>query len=344
MPKIQLTDVEIEALKEEHKTVRDKRSGDRIKAILMLNKGYSSLEIAELLLLDERTIRKWRVRYEKKKTLKSYIINNYSGYRGKLRKEERELVSKYVSETIISDSKQVRLFIESKFRVKYSRSAVIALLHQLGFNYKQTSIIPSGLDTKKQAEFKKNYEVFVSNLKMDETLVFMDGMHPVHNLETGRAWIKVGEKKHVRTNSGRSRCNLNGFYNPNTQDVWVKDYKTLNAESIIDSFKILETFYLNKATIYVIIDNARYYKNTKVQAWLKTSRIEPIYLPPYSPNLNLIERFWKVLKREMITNTFYLKFDEFRQALLDVSNKSSPDHKAALKKSVGSKLHLFHTA
>ena len=131
MPKIQLTDVEIEALKEEHKTVRDKRSGDRIKAILMLNKGYSSLEIAELLLLDERTIRKWRVRYEKKKTLKSYIINNYSGYRGKLRKEERELVSKYVSETIISDSKQVRLFIESKFRVKYSRSAVIALLHQL---------------------------------------------------------------------------------------------------------------------------------------------------------------------------------------------------------------------
>ena len=130
-----------------------------------------------------------------------------------------------MSETIISDSKQVRLFIESKFRVRYSRSAVIALLHQLGFNYKQTSIIPSGLDTKKQAEFKKNYEVFVSNLKMDETLVFMDGMHPVHNLETGRAWIKVGEKKHVRTNSGRSRCNLNGFYNPNTQDVWVKDYK-----------------------------------------------------------------------------------------------------------------------
>ncbi|MCP3941402.1 MAG: ORF6N domain-containing protein, partial [Desulfobacteraceae bacterium] len=46
------------------------------------------------------------------------------------------------------------------------------------------------------------------------TVLFMDGMHPTHNLQTGKAWIKCGSKKEVPTNSGRKRCNLNGFYNP----------------------------------------------------------------------------------------------------------------------------------
>ncbi len=195
-----------------------------------------------------------------------------------------------------------------------------------------------------QAEFKKNYEDFSSQLKEDETVVFMDGMHPTHNLETGKAWIKVGKKKEVLTNSGRKRCNLNGFYNPFTQDVFAKNYESINSQATIDSFKELEAFYPNKATIYVIIDNARYYKNSMVKDWLKTSRIEPIYLPPYSPNLNLIERFWKCLKKEVILNQFYPTFSEFKTALLDFCNKSSPEHKALLKKSVGTKLHLLKMA
>jgi Transposase and inactivated derivatives len=195
-----------------------------------------------------------------------------------------------------------------------------------------------------QAEFKKNYDEFSKGLKADETIVFMDGMHPTHNLETGKAWIKVGQKKEVLTNSGRQRCNLNGFYNPFTQDVFAKNYDTINAQATIDTFKELEAFYPNKATIYVIIDNARYYKNAMVKEWLKTSRIEPIYLPAYSPNLNLIERFWKCLKKHVILNTYYESFLEFKQALLDFCNRGSPEHRALLKQSVGSKLHLLKTA
>ncbi len=344
MEKLKLTEAEKEELIHYHKSVRDGKSRDRIKAILMLNDGYSSVEIAKILILDEKTIWRWKQAYKIRKNIASFLISASIRYAGKLKGEEQEVVSEYVEENLISDSKQIRLFIQNRFQISYTKSGVISLLHQLGFRYKQTSILPSGMNAVHQAEFKKNYEDFSSQLKEDETVVFMDGMHPTHNLETGKAWIKVGKKKEVLTNSGRKRCNLNGFYNPFTQDVFAKNYESINSQATIDSFKELEAFYPNKATIYVIIDNARYYKNSMVKDWLKTSRIEPIYLPPYSPNLNLIERFWKCLKKEVILNQFYPTFSEFKTALLDFCNKSSPEHKALLKKSVGTKLHLLKMA
>lgn len=341
MEKFILTETEKEELKQLHRGVRDKKSGDRIKSILMLDKGYTFYEIAELLLLEEKTIRRWRDRYLTRKNITSFLFHDCSGYEGKLGESELKVVSKYVEENLISDSKQVRLFIQERFQISYTKSGSIALLRQLGFTYKHTSLLPSGMNAEHQAEFKKNYEEFSSQIKDDETVVFMDGMHPTHNLETGKAWIKVGQKKEVLTNSGRQRCNLNGFYNPFTQDVFAKNYLSINAQATIDTFEELEAFYPNKATIFVIIDNARYYKNKMVQEWLQTSRIELIYLPPYSPNLNLIERFWKCLKKEVILNTHYKTFLEFKQALLNFCNKSSPDHKALLRRSVGTKLHLL---
>jgi transposase len=341
MEPLQLTEEEKTELKKFHKSIRDKNSGDRIKAILMLNDGYSCIEIAKILLLDEKTIRRWKDRYLTRKNITRFIFHDCKGYTGKLSKTELESISKYVEENLISDSKQVRLFIRDKFEITYTKNGCITWLHQLGFTYKQTTIMPSGMNPAHQKKFKENYEEFASQLKEDETIVFMDGMHPTHNLETSRAWIKIGKKKEMLTNSGRQRCNLNGFYNPFTQDVFVKEYPSINAQATLDSFAELEAFYPNKATIYVIIDNARYYKNTMVKAWLETSRIEPIYLPPYSPNLNLIERFWKHLKREVILNQFYPKFSEFKKALLDFCNKSSPSHKLRLKRAVGSKLHLL---
>lgn len=341
MDKIALSQSEKAELISLHKGVRDKRSGDRIKAILMLDDGYTIDEIAKVLLLDEKTIRRWRDRYLNRQNLTSYIFHDCQGYAGKLTIIELEAITRYVDEQIISDSKKVKQFIQEEFNITYTKSGCIALLHQLGFRYKQTSILPSGMNAKDQAEFKHNYDIFASQLKEDETVVFMDGMHPTHNLETGKAWIKAGKKKEVLTNSGRKRCNLNGFYNPFTQDVFVRDYPSINAAAVIDSFEELEAFYPNKASIFVIIDNARYYKNKTVQNWLKTSRIEPIFLPPYSPNLNLIERFWKCVKREVILNTYYKSFFEFKHALLDFCNKSSPEKRALFRQSVGTKLHLL---
>ena len=72
-----------------------------------------------------------------------------------------------------------------------------------------------------------------------------------------------------------------------------------------------------KARIYVICYNARYYKNKELRAWLADKPICQVFLPPYSPNLNLIERFWKYLRQQIINTTFYRTKGQFRTAVLD---------------------------
>jgi len=341
---IWLTDEEREELKKIHRTVKDGKSRDRIKAILMLDKGYSGREVADVLLLDENTITEWKKRYIGRKNLSDYLFTAYEGYQGKLTAEEEKIVGQYVEDSLITDAKQVRVFIQERFNKAYSKSGVITLLHKLGFRYKQTTLIPSKMDPKKQKAFKEAYDEFLADLKEDEALVFMDGMHPYHNSSTGRAWIKVGQDKEVLSNTGRTRCNLNGAYNPVNQDVLVRNYKTINAETVIEFFKELEDFYRNKAEIYAIVDNARYYKNQMVENYLKRSRIRLLFLPPYSPNLNLIERFWKLLKNSVINNRYYEKFKDFHSAILEFCSRSSDEHRSVIDRFVGKKMHLLKAA
>ncbi|PWU13163.1 MAG: IS630 family transposase, partial [Chlamydiae bacterium] len=62
--------------------------------------------------------------------------------------------------------------------------------------------------------------------------------------------------------------------------------------------------------------NASYYRSKLISAYLKDSRIQMKFLPPYSPNLNLIERFWQFMNRQVRNNQYYEKFVEFKKATL----------------------------
>lgn len=125
--------------------------------------------------------------------------------------------------------KQVQKFVEETFGKSYTVNGTIALLNRLGFRYKQTRLMPAKYDAHIQKEWKETYEAFIKDLKVDETVVFADGMHPTHNTETSKARIKEGKEKVIRSNTGRRRLNINGAYNPLTQDIIVRDYKTLEA-------------------------------------------------------------------------------------------------------------------
>ena len=83
---------------------------------------------------------------------------------------------------------------------------------------------------------------------------------------------------------------------------------TLNAESTIRFFQKIEEAYPRKKKVHVFCDNAWQY--------LEASKIVLHFLPPYSPNLNLIERLWKWMKERVIYNTYYEHFDDFRGAVL----------------------------
>ena len=340
--KLALTENEVQELKTLHRSERDGKKRDRIKAILMFSTGYTAVEIGKVLLIDENTVSGWKSRYLNRKSTHEWLVTQCIGYQGKLSKDQERQVEKYVDENLVSDARQVQAFIKKEFGKTYAISGIIDLLHRLGFNYKQTTLIPAKIDPAKQAEFKTAYDEFKKNLKEDEVLLFLDGVHPQHNTKCSRAWIKIGEEKQIKSNSGRRRLNISGAYDPISQDILIREDKTINAETIIAFFRQIEAAYPSKASIYAIADQAPYYQNKDVKKYLETSRIELIALPTYSPNLNLIERLWKLMRKKTINNIYYEKFADFKRAVLAFFSNDSLEFKAELRKFIGLDLHLLH--
>lgn len=344
MEKLKLSEAEKVELKRLHKSLKDGKSRDKLKAILMIDAGYTSLEIARVLLLDDNTITEWKKRYLERESVTKWLFHQCKGYCGKLNEIELKTVGQYVEENLISDSKQVQKFILEKMGKTYTPNGVIELLKRLGFKYKQTTLIPSKQDPAIQKEFKESYEEFSENLKMDEALLFLDAVHPQHNTKCSYAWIKTGQQKQIKSNSGKKRLNILGTYNPFTQDIVFEEHDTINAEAVIQFFKKVEAKYLNKASIFIVADQAPYFKSQEVKAYLQASRIELIPLPTYSPNLNLIERLWKLLRKKVISNTYYEKFKHFKDAVFSFLSDESSQFKQALRQFIGLKLHLIQPA
>ena len=90
----------------------------------------------------------------------------------------------------------------------------------------------------------------------------------------------------------------------------------INAQAVVSHLeRILGEQKNGKA--YFIADNARYYRSKVVRAFLeREERAKFVFLPPYSPNLNVIERLWLVIKKEVVHNRHYEKFGEFREKIL----------------------------
>jgi transposase len=129
-------------------------------------------------------------------------------------------------------------------------------------------------------------------------------------------WIKRGVRKELPANTGRSRLNLSGALDIFSHNIVIQEDQTLNAESTLQFFQRIEEAYHGKQKIHVFCDNASYYRNKTVKEYLEKSKIIHHFLPPYSPNLNPIERLWKWMKECVIYNTYYEYFEEFKKAIL----------------------------
>lgn len=145
---------------------------------------------------------------------------------------------------------------------------------------------------------------------------FVDATHPNHTPVLGYQWAPKGQRPKVLTNSGRQRLNILGAYNPREQDyIGFETTDNINAQSMIQLVQQLEA-HQPTGRIILICDNARYNHARLLKTYLVEthSRVELIFLPPYSPNLNLIERLWGFMK-DRILRTYYATFAAFQQAI-----------------------------
>lgn len=139
---------------------------------------------------------------------------------------------------------------------------------------------------------------------------FADGVHLIYSYQDGYFWSK--ERISVPSAYGRKRVNLLGFMNAVTYETErVTDDPYLDADSVCDGLEKVREKNPNDM-IYIILDNAKYQKCKKVKQKAQTLNINLIYLPPYSPNLNLIERLWKFLRKKVLAGTYHKSFELFK--------------------------------
>ena len=338
MNKLELTEEEKQELRVQHRRSPRAKAADRIKAILLLAEGYTRKQVAEILLRDEETIGTWKEGYLKRKSLEVWLQDDYSGYGGKLNDEQLQTVDAFVQEDLVQDARQVIDFIQEQFGIEYQATGIHALLHRLGFSYKQTTLFPAKMDSELQMGWQT---IFEEGLKsVNGTVFYMDGVHPQHNTRVSKAWIKTGQQKFIPSNTGRSRLNINGAYNAETQEIVTHFCDSINAQTTIELFAKVEAQYPLAESIYIVSDNAPYYRNKLIESHLRDSRIKLVFLPPYSPNLNLIERVWKFMKKKVINSTYYPQFKEFEKAIHEFFDRIG-QYADELKRFVGEKPHFF---
>ncbi len=311
-----LTKTQRTELLEEHKLERDKHFADRIKTILLLDSGWSYEQIAGVLFLDDSTIR----RYEKNYIsggIEGLLTDNYKGGFSLLTSMQEEELKKHLSEKTYLSCKEIMSYIEKKYNIVYKIGGVLHLLKRLGFAYKKPKQVPSKADTQAQENFVQEYMKIIENKGEKDRIYFIDGTHPHHNAIPTYGWILKGTDKELLTNTGRERININGAIDTETMDFEMNISESINAQSTITLFKALEAKNPDAAVIHIIADNARYYRANMVTEFLKTSKIKVHFLPAYSPNLNLIERFWKFFKKKVLYNKYYETYDNFNRAILD---------------------------
>lgn len=333
-----LSTTEVLALQKAHRLQREKRLADRYKAILYLNKGLTFEQTAELLMLDDNTVRSAYELYSNK-GIESLSQFNYVGGSSYLSSEEYSELSLHLEEKLYCHSKEIKQYVLEKYGIEYTVEGIRKVLKNMGFVYKKTKHLPGKGDIESQLAFEKSYRKLKRKKAAEDEIYFMDGVHPLHNSVNANGWIKKGQERAIESNTGRQRININGACNAATGDVIINECESVNAQSTIELFEKMKV-HQPSGKLYIIADNAKYYCSNMVKLYLKNNkRIKLIHLPPYSPNLNLIERLWKFYKKEIVYNKYYPDFSKFKNATLQYFEKID-QRKEQLRKLLNDKFYF----
>lgn len=156
----------------------------------------------------------------------------------------------------------------------------------------------------------------------------MDAAHFVHSGFLGYLWCL--ERVFLKTSPGRKRYNVLGAL-----DAVDKSLVTITNDGYIKAVDVCELIMKVAAgnaeiPVTMVMDNAAYQRCELVRATAKEQGVDILFLPPYSPNLNLIERLWKFVKKKCLVCRYHETFTDFREAIRKVIESTGSIHKAEL--------------
>lgn len=333
-----LASKERKELIQRHRKERDGRVRDRIKAVLAYDDGYSYSEIAKILLLDDETIRRHIEDYLATKKLHT----ENGGSESKLSSSESQKLKTHLSEITYLYVKDICAYVKKAYKKKYSTSGMTKWLHANGFSYKQPHAVPAKADKEQQRKFIKYYEKLKKKAGKHEPIYFADSVHPQHQAHLAYGWILKGERKAMATTGRQKRLNFMGGICLNGHRIVYQQAEQINADSIALFLSQLRKANPGKFKIHVIWDNAGYHRDKEIRRFAEDLAIELHYLPPYSPNLNPIERLWKIMHERVTYNKYYESFSDFTEATVNFF-KHIGKNKTVLRSRITDNFQILHS-
>lgn len=295
-----------------HRKERDKRVCDRIKAVLAYDDGYTYTEISRILLLDDETIRRHIDDYQQANKLEP----ENGGSVGKLNDHETRQLIEHLQEVTYLYVKDICEYVRQKYSKKFSISGMTNWLHEHDFCYKKPHAVPAKANKELQKKFIAYYKRLKAKAGTKEPIYFADSVHPQHQTQLVYGWIQKGERKAIATTARQKRLNFIGGICLTGHRFTFTQTDKVDAYSICEFLLNLRKNHPGRYTVHIIWDNAAYHQNDEVKNWARELGIKLHYLPPYSPNLNPIERVWKLMHESVRYNQYYGKFSEFADATI----------------------------
>ena len=232
--------------------------------------------------------------------------------------------------------------IEAMTGIKRSPSQVRVFMKHLGMSFRKMGHIPAKADPEKQAEFLE--QTLYPLIKLAQQglclLFFVDAAHFVLKPFLSSLWSFV--RVFIKAPAGRQRFNVLGGINAITQKLEYYVNETyINAESVSKFKRQLRKKY-PIIPIYLVMDNARYQKCKLVMNLAKELNITLVFLPSYSPNLNIIERLWKFIRKKVLYGKYYENFLLFKKGISNCLNSiNKGEYQEELKSLLNLKFQTF---
>lgn len=311
------------------KTENNRLIRDRMEVLHLLHLGYSRRQTADLVGCHHNSVTKY-VKLYNTGGLEAIRHLGYAYARHELHQVYGQ-VEEALEAANCPTVNDARALLASTFHYHRSQEAVRKLLHKLKFKYRKTGTFPGKIGDfdawqAKQEAYIEKLEGLIQQAKDEQIdLVFGDGVHFVYGKFSRSSWSK--EPVYQPSGHGRHRINVYGVYDIVTHEVCTMYNDCyINADFMVEYLEWLrEECYQDRGRpLHFVLDNARYQHCDYVKQRAKKLNILLEFLPGYSPNLNLIERLWKELKKSL-GKQYHASKASFEKAVVQLLNHLNED-------------------
>jgi transposase len=239
--------------------------------------------------------------------------------------------------------KEAAARIEELTGIKLSSGRVLAFMKSIGMKCLKMGHIPAKADSAKQRTFHSDrLQPLVEMAKMGAChLFYMDASH--FTLSPFVCMVWCFNRVFIKAAAGRNRINVLGAINAVTHRLeHVINTTYITATEVVELLDILAQQYAG-LPIYVVLDNARYQHCALVMEHAKKLQIQLVFLPAYSPNLNIIERLWKFLREKILHGKYYAEAKAFHAAIRGgvQSVNTDPEWKTQIASRLSENIQFF---